>query len=56
MKNADWSCTAGDSCGGPTLTMYETRPLDSEDPVSRIDVDVPIGTAYYVTVYGVPAE
>lgn len=44
--------TSGDSCGGPSLSSYESPSLTVVDPKTEVEVEVPAGTKYYVTLYG----
>lgn len=48
--------TAGDSCGGPNLSSYVSPPLTVVDPKTEVEVEVPEGTKYYVTLYGTAAQ
>ena len=44
--------TGGTSCGGPSIALFTTPPLDlPSDTVIDVDVDVPSDTAYYLAVY-----
>ena len=50
--------TWGDSCGGPMINAYTTKPHGPGDPGTvpdHIRVNVPPGVSYYVTAYGVAA-
>ena len=54
--NPDLGRTWANSCGGPQINSYSTKPHDPADPGTvpgRIQVDVPPGVSYYVTAYGV---
>ncbi len=48
--------TSGDSCGGPEVSVFISPPLSSFDPATQVEVQVPAGTQYYVTLYGTPAQ
>lgn len=45
--------TGGESCGGPSIALFTTPPLDlaSTTAVIDVDVDVPSDTAYFLAVY-----
>jgi hypothetical protein len=47
--------TSGATCGGPALSAYNTPLLRVEDRKTEVEVQVPAGTKYYVTIYGRPA-
>jgi hypothetical protein len=46
--------TEGPSCGGPNVSTYNSPPLDVLDPKTEVEVQVPDGVKYYVTLYGTP--
>lgn len=45
--------TAGASCGGPSIALFTTPPLELSSTTAVLDVgvDVPSDTAYYLAVY-----
>lgn len=43
--------TTGPSCGGPTIAVFTTPPLDLSHTAATIDVELPKDTAYYLAVY-----
>ena len=43
--------SGGESCGGPTIALFSTPPIDLSSATAQIDVDVPDDTAYYLAVY-----
>lgn len=43
--------TTGPSCGGPTIAVFTTPPLDLSHTAAAIDVELPKDTAYYLAVY-----
>jgi hypothetical protein len=47
--------SAGASCGGPALSSYDSPSLTSTARKTEVEVDVPPGTKYFVTVYGTKA-
>lgn len=48
--------TTADSCGGPELNTYVPPPLNVTDSETEVEVQVPAGTKYYVTLYGTPSD
>jgi hypothetical protein len=44
--------TSGSSCGGPNLSSYQSPNLKVVDPQTEVEVEVPAGTKYFVTLYG----
>ncbi len=46
--------TTGPSCGGPELATYTSPPLEDGAAKTEVEVEVPEGTDYYVTLYGSP--
>jgi hypothetical protein len=48
--------TTGTSCGGPTVSSYTSPPLTVVDAKTEVEVEVPVGTTYFVTIYGAPSE
>jgi hypothetical protein len=44
--------TSGASCGGPDLSAYSSPFVKVTDRKTEVEVEVPAGTRYYVTVYG----
>jgi hypothetical protein len=48
--------SSGSSCGGPALSSYVSPSLTSKARNTEVEVEVPPGTKYYVTVYGTKAR
>jgi hypothetical protein len=44
--------TSGASCGGPKLATYLSPALRVTDATTEVEVEIPAGTNYYVTVFG----
>lgn len=43
--------TAGESCGGPTITVFPTPPMPLSGGSASVDIDVPDDTGYYLAIY-----
>jgi hypothetical protein len=44
--------TSGTSCGGPSLSSYVSPTVEVVDKKTEVQVEIPAGTKYYVTLYG----
>lgn len=50
-SHENFATTTGESCGGPTITVFPTPPLPFSGGPASIDIDVPDDTGYYLAVY-----
>jgi hypothetical protein len=48
--------TSGETCGGPNLSTFESPSLTTKVRKTEVEVEIPDGTEYYVTIYGTPAR